>query len=84
MAETETETDKKMGCIGLCEVVHIPQRQITTQIPIEFRILVIGLGPGLGLGLGLGHCQSDRAVRFTNLCCTINVSPTRELNFALL
>ena len=49
---------KKMGCIGLCESVHIAQRQITRQIPIEFCILVIGLG----LGLGLGHCQSDRAI----------------------
>ena len=48
-----------MGCIGLCEGVHTAQRQITTQIPIEFCILVTGLG----LGLGLGHYQSDRAIR---------------------
>ena len=39
-----------MGCIGLCEGVHIAQRQIATQILIEFCILVIGLR------LGLGHC----------------------------
>ena len=48
----------KMDCIGLCEGVHIAQRQITTQIPIEFCVLVICLG----LGLGLGHCQSKRAM----------------------
>ena len=48
-----------MGCIGLFEGVHIAQRQMTTQIPIEFCILVISLG----LGLGLSHCQSDRAKR---------------------
>ena len=38
----------------LCGGVHTAQRQIRTQIPLEFCILVIGLG----LGLGLGHCQS--------------------------
>ena len=48
-----------MDCIGLCEGVHIAHRQITTQISIEFCILVIGLG----LGLGLGQCQSDRGIR---------------------
>ena len=57
-----------MGCIGLCEGFHTAQRQITTQIPIEFCILVIGLG----LGLGLGHCQSDRAItlmqRLVHMC----------------
>ena len=36
----------------LCAGVHTAQRQITTQIPIEFCILVIGLG----------HCQSDYTI----------------------
>ena len=35
--------------VELCGGVHTAQRQITTQIPIEFCMLVIGLG--------LGHCQ---------------------------
>ena len=49
----ETETGKKIGCIGLYEGVHIAQRQITTQ---RSHWVVIGLG------LGLGHCQSDWAI----------------------
>ena len=40
----------------LCGGVHTAQRQITTQIPIEFGILVISLS------LGLGHCQSDYTI----------------------
>ena len=55
---TETETDD-IGSVELWGGVHIAQRQITTQISIEFCTLVIGLG----LGLGLGHCQSDSLVK---------------------
>ena len=45
-----------LGSMELCGGVHTAQRQITTQIPIEFCILVIGLG------LGFGHCQSDYTI----------------------
>ena len=34
--ESETETDKKMGCIELCGDVHTAQRQTLTEIPIGF------------------------------------------------
>ena len=40
-----------LGSMELCGGVHNAQRQISTQIAIEFCILVIGLG--------LGHCQCD-------------------------
>ena len=43
VAETKTEADKKMGSIGLCEVIHTAQRLRTTQIPVGICILVIGL-----------------------------------------
>ena len=44
-----------LGSMELYEGVHTAQRQIPTQIPIEFFILVISLG--------LGHCQCDWAIR---------------------
>ena len=47
-----------LGSMELCEGVHTAQRQTTTQIPIEFCILVIGLS----LGLSLSHCQSDYTI----------------------
>ena len=40
-----------LGSMELFRDAYAAQRQITTQIPIEFRLLVIGLG------LGLDHCQ---------------------------
>ena len=46
-----------LGSMEFCGGVHTAQRQITTQISIEFCILVIGLG------LCLGHCQSDYTIR---------------------
>ena len=45
----------KNGLVGLYGGVHTAQRQITTQIPIEFCVLVIGIY--LGLGIGLGQCE---------------------------
>ena len=53
--ENETETDKKMACIGLCGGIHTAQRPMTTQIPIGFCVLVIGIG--LGLVLGVAQCE---------------------------
>ena len=44
-----------LGSMELYGGVHTAQRQTTTQISIEFCILVVGLG----LGLCLGHCQPD-------------------------
>ena len=38
-----------MGCIESCRGVHTAQRQMTTQIPIGFCVLVIGICLGLGL-----------------------------------
>ena len=35
-----------LGSMELPRGVHTAQRQITTQIPIEFCVLVIGLGLG--------------------------------------
>ena len=46
-----------LGSMEMCGGVHTAQRQITTQIPIEFCTLVIGLG------LGLVHCQSDYTIK---------------------
>ena len=43
--ETEAETDKKMGCIGLCGGVHTAQRQMTTLISIGFCVHVLGICP---------------------------------------
>ena len=43
-----------LGSVELYRVVHTSQRQITTQIPIEFCIHVVGLG--------LGHCQCDNTI----------------------
>ena len=40
-----------MGCTGLCGDVHTAQRQMTTQIPIQFCVLVLGICLGLGIGL---------------------------------
>ena len=51
----DTEKDENMAFIGLYGGVHTAQRQITTQIPIAFCLLVIGIC--LGLGLVLGQCQ---------------------------
>ena len=48
-----------MGCMGSCGVVHTAHRQWTTQIPIEFYVLVIGFG----LGLGLIHCQCEETIK---------------------
>ena len=42
--QTKTKTDKRMGCIGLCGVVHAAQRQIATQIPIGSHVFFLGLG----------------------------------------
>ena len=50
-----------LGSMELYGGVHTVQRQITTQIPIEFCILVIGHG----LSLGHGHCQSDYTHHYT-------------------
>ena len=63
-----------LGSMKLYRVIHTAQRQITTQIPIEFCVLVIGLG----LGLGLGHCQSDRAMNRTR--CGVNTSEQLSYN----
>ena len=34
----------KMACLGLCEGVHAAERQMTTQIPPEYCILVVSIG----------------------------------------
>ena len=52
-----------MGCIGLCGVVHTAQRQMTTQIPIGFCVLVLGRS----LGLGLGSVSVNAPLRFVNI-----------------
>ena len=45
-----------LGSMELYRVVHTTQRQITTLIPIESCVFVIGLG------LSLGHCQCDNTI----------------------
>ena len=47
-----------MGSLELYRLVQAAQRQITTQIPIEFCILV------MGLSLSLGHCQCYKTITF--------------------
>ena len=54
-----------LGSMGLCKGFHTAQRQITTQIPIEFCILVIRLG----LCLSLGHCQCKCTINQLNFWC---------------
>ena len=52
LCRTETETNKKWFCIGLRGVVHTAQRQMRTQIPIRFCVLVRGICFSLSPGLG--------------------------------
>ena len=39
--ETDSETNKPMGCIELCGGVHTAPRQTPIQIPIEFSTILL-------------------------------------------
>ena len=41
----------RMGFTVIYRALHTAPREITTQIPIEFYIFVIGLGTDIGLGV---------------------------------
>ena len=45
----------KMSCKGLYGSVQIEQRQMTTEVPIGFCVLVLGIC--LGLGIGVWQCE---------------------------
>ena len=57
--DTDTQTDKKMGCIELCGGVDTALRQTSSQIPIGHCSDCIGLGLGVcvGVGVGVGQCE---------------------------
>ena len=51
LPHTEPDSNtEKMVCVGLCGGVRTAQRQLKTQIPIGFCVLVIDIGLGLVLG----------------------------------
>ena len=54
LSDTKNENDN-YGFHLICRALHTAPRQMTTQILIEFCILIIGLG--IGLILGVVQCE---------------------------